>query len=273
MNTEKRSGIHSKVPQHWLPHEDPCSTCILREAKSKGGRPSKTKGKTGRPKTIQSSSVTTWSTELLNTAFLRSPSDYTSPSLADLHITMQENAHIENYICNLCFDLLKRPIVVSKCEHVFCGLCLINYLRENSNPVCPTCKVLIPPMEESIRPGIMLNRLLQSVYVKCNCGIQISLKYGQEHQCSKHKVLTTGDILNLSPSKPVPRDVEECVTHIVGIKMKQSSLPNKTIQLPTGSSRVKYKQLLLSFHLCFGSLILRRANLTNRVVSLLFNAV
>ncbi|XP_057296016.1 uncharacterized protein LOC130624966 [Hydractinia symbiolongicarpus] len=44
-------------------------------------------------------------------------------------------------------------------------------------------------------------------------------------------------MMQLSPSKPVPKKVEECIAHMVGIKMQQSNLPNKTVQLPSGSSQ------------------------------------
>ena len=130
-------------------------------------------------------------------------------------------------------------MVIKRCEHGFCGLCLTNHLRGNSDPACPTFNQPVPPTADSIRPGILLNRMFQSAYVKCSCGVQIQVKVSQEHQCQHTKIITTGDILNMRPSKPVPIDVDECINHIVGIKMKQSLLPNHTIQLPTGSSRVQ----------------------------------
>ena len=47
------------------------------------------------------------------------------------------------------------------------------------------------------------------------------------------KVITTEDILKLSPSKPVPKEIEKCISHVISVKMKQSSLPNNTVQLAT----------------------------------------
>lgn len=44
------------------------------------------------------------------------------------------------------------------------------------------------------------------------------------------ELMTPNDILKLSPSKPVPTIIEKCMTHLVGIKIKQSTLPNQTIQ-------------------------------------------
>ena len=47
------------------------------------------------------------------------------------------------------------------------------------------------------------------------------------------EVYTTQDILNHSPSKPLPKVMEECAYHIINIKMKNSDMPNQTIQFPT----------------------------------------
>ena len=51
--------------------------------------------------------------------------------------------------------------------------------------------------------------------------------------------INTSAILNLTPSKTIPPEVERIVSHVVNIKMKQSSLPNNTIQLPTKGPQVR----------------------------------
>ena len=44
--------------------------------------------------------------------------------------------------------------------------------------------------------------------------------------------ITTNDILNLSPPKPVPHIIEECLSHdVLSIKLKQSKLPNNTVKI------------------------------------------
>ena len=50
--------------------------------------------------------------------------------------------------------------------------------------------------------------------------------------------ITTNDILNLSPPKPVPHIIEECLSHVMSIKIKQSKLPNNTVKLTTQGSQV-----------------------------------
>ena len=50
------------------------------------------------------------------------------------------------------------------------------------------------------------------------------------------KVLLFSDIMNLDESRPVPPEVEKALTHVMNIKMKQSPLPNNSVQLKTNSS-------------------------------------
>ena len=64
-------------------------------------------------------------------------------------------------------------------------------------------------------------------------------KGGRPKKSVEPKKMTLEDIMNLSPSKPVPRIIEQCFTHVVNIKIKQSMLPNQTIQLPTKGPQVK----------------------------------
>ena len=55
--------------------------------------------------------------------------------------------------------------------------------------------------------------------------------------------MTASDILSLSPSKPIPSIVDQCISHVMNIKIKQSDLPNHTVQLPTKGPQVFIKNL------------------------------
>ena len=48
------------------------------------------------------------------------------------------------------------------------------------------------------------------------------------------QVKTLDDIMKLDPSKPIPASVERALSHVVGIKMDQSHLINKSVQFSTG---------------------------------------
>lgn len=51
------------------------------------------------------------------------------------------------------------------------------------------------------------------------------------------KVVTVDDVMELDPSKPLPKHVEHAFSHIMAIKMKQSSLPNNSVQVATAGSQ------------------------------------
>ena len=52
-------------------------------------------------------------------------------------------------------------------------------------------------------------------------------------------LIDSSEILKLTPSKTIPPEVEKMVSHVVKLKMMQSTLPNNTIQLPSGGPQVR----------------------------------
>jgi superfamily II DNA or RNA helicase len=44
--------------------------------------------------------------------------------------------------CSICLDFYNNPIILD-CTHIYCGSCLINWLRFNKN--CPNCRKIISP--------------------------------------------------------------------------------------------------------------------------------
>ena len=137
--------------------------------------------------------------------------------LGELNLTVDENKHLENIMCCFCKDLLKRPVVLN-CGHPYCSQCLVTHLRSNS-PNCILCDTFIPSTEDSVRPGTVINKVIDTIHVKLNCGCSTQLSSAKGHEC--YTTLKTP-----SPSKPIPQNVMEFVGQVVGIKMKQSSLPN-----------------------------------------------
>ena len=50
-------------------------------------------------------------------------------------------------------------------------------------------------------------------------------------------VMTVEDILKPNPKRKIPASVEKAASKIISIKMQKSDMPNKTVQLSSGSSR------------------------------------
>ncbi len=49
-------------------------------------------------------------------------------------------SELSNKTCAICMDFLNNPIIL-KCTHSYCGVCLINWIKNNSK--CPECRSLI----------------------------------------------------------------------------------------------------------------------------------
>tara|TARA_B110001450_G_scaffold81706_1_gene77510 strand:- start:11091 stop:12947 length:1857 start_codon:yes stop_codon:yes gene_type:complete len=49
-------------------------------------------------------------------------------------------SELSNKTCAICMDILNNPIIL-KCTHSYCGVCLINWIKNNSK--CPECRSII----------------------------------------------------------------------------------------------------------------------------------
>ena len=67
----------------------------------------------------------------------------------------------------------------------------------------------------------------------------------QQVEVSPKTMTLTEIMMNLSPSKPVHPELEKCVSAVLSIKMKQSILPNNTVQLPTKGPQVKFYKIII----------------------------
>ena len=132
-----------------------------------------------------------------------------------------------------------KPLVVSQCDHSFCGLCLTNSLK--TSPLCPECHVNIPVNDSAVRRGLFFSRLLNEAKVQCKCGSVVSIAVCVNTPITQHYNITTGDVMQHSPSKPIPRVVQESVYHVIGIMQQQQAtiLPKGTVQIQTNCSTVR----------------------------------
>jgi len=49
---------------------------------------------------------------------------------------------LEENKCHICFDNLKEPVVLTCCQNIFCGKCILQWISSNMNmnSVCPLCR-------------------------------------------------------------------------------------------------------------------------------------
>lgn len=47
--------------------------------------------------------------------------------------------------CSICFDVIKSPVLEPKCQNIFCGACLLTWLRSKAS--CPLCRQAVDSKE------------------------------------------------------------------------------------------------------------------------------
>lgn len=61
-----------------------------------------------------------------------------------LEFVLADDAHVEEFICKVCLQLMESPLCTSLCGHAFCKPCLESWFRAQEQqgmaPNCPTCK-------------------------------------------------------------------------------------------------------------------------------------
>jgi hypothetical protein len=81
-------------------------------------------------------------------------------------------------------------------------------------------------------------------------------KSGVKKTTQTKSFISEADVANLSPSKPIPAKIAEFVSKVISIKIKQSTLPNNTVQLPTKGSQVSTHTIYIYISLQYTLLIL-----------------
>ena len=238
---KKRGTTTEHKVIEWCDHTDECYACVTVENGKKGGRPKKKK-RVGNPKVKK-----TWtkgdSAELLKIDFLEICSDY--PPLTALKI--RHNPNIDLCICKTCGNLLKKPIMNMKCQHVSCLDCLLSRVEgvELSSLKCIQCNESARP--ESYAKALTVERLLKNLRVECrrDCGELFTIDNDssrREHEefCfGKENLHPVEEVFKIDTSQEIPHIYEEAAVHILKNKMAQSTLPNKSIELKTGGPRVR----------------------------------
>lgn len=62
-----------------------------------------------------------------------------------LSLIDEKYANIFNEQCLICFDEMKNPVLETNCQNMYCGECLLKWLRNKNS--CPTCRCFVNPSE------------------------------------------------------------------------------------------------------------------------------
>ena len=183
---DNRATTSNITIKTWTPHSDNCLTCASVEKNKKGGRPTK-KRRPGRP---NSSNTYIWTREKINEFMSHVPADIFTDSF-DITKLQKNNPHVKFCLCKLCKEIIRRPVLLVKCEHAFCMSCIIPSIegKNETDVKCPHCNLNYN--RNDIMPSKHLNAMLHSIKVECSkgCGEVFEIpnkieKTIQEAECS-----------------------------------------------------------------------------------------
>ena len=213
-----------------------CATCDNLALLLKGGRKKKSK-KIGRP----SEENTIWSREFSKILIKKIPDD-DFPFATQIAFNLSSNPQLEVCLCLICRNIMLKPVKIETCEHGFCLRCFLTALEGHSIR-CPECNK--PFHEEQVSTYRTVISLRKKLVVVCHkCGKKYPhVEYDQYLQhtkiCTNSQSFELMDILSIPTTTKIPPAVEKVASHVVKLKMAESKMPNKIIQLPSGSSTVR----------------------------------
>ena len=234
-NVNERETTTTLVIKKWQTHDESCSCYGI-----KRGRRTK-KVHTGRPSTENN----IWTRPVLNILKDKTPVDVLPNNILLQHFDSSRNPHINSCICKLCHNILRRPIIIRSCEHAFCLECLFPRIEGKSQKEvnCFTCNINFN--NNDLQPSKLISNILTQLVLSCvkNCGAvfpvsDISAKTTHEKHCyfNQSSPTTVMQILSLTPTKEISREIEDAALHVV--KQKMAKTNSRTIEFKSGGPRV-----------------------------------
>lgn len=76
-----------------------------------------------------------------------------------------DKANLDDFKCSICLEVLKKPVMVRECEHVYCHKCFDDWLQKDTS--CPQDRV---PIEEGdiCDPGRFFRNQYGKLKIKCD---------------------------------------------------------------------------------------------------------
>ncbi|XP_065658418.1 uncharacterized protein LOC136082932 [Hydra vulgaris] len=153
------------------------------------------------------------------------------------------NPHLDLCICNLCNNIMYKPLILKECHHSFCSVCIFKKIegKLETETKCFICNQHIPLF--TIVNSVNVTQLIERIILGCNK--QCKLKFaGKDNELEKlHKEICIGDQLLLTPiskknhvgldrtlsdefllkdNDNIPRIVEDAALHVIKQKLVTS---------------------------------------------------
>ena len=184
-----------------------------------------------------------WNQSVLNTLNQSIPLDSVHPNIRIADLDEHTNTHISLCKCGLCADVIRRPVTISVCEHIFCFSCFAKYIKSKLEleSFCPTCNINFKIA--NIKFSQHQKKLLDLLKVSCNTGSKkVSINSDYELYI-QHKIKCCGnsvdqpntsltEIFLPTDNSEIPRDIEDATLHVIKKKIAKSN--NNSIEFKSG---------------------------------------
>lgn len=132
----------------------------------------------------------------------------------------------EEFLCPICEDVLDDCVQVADCEHLFCKLCISNWIKVKS--VCPLDMRDIR-ISDLVRPPKVLQSLLDRLIVICEkCSNHIQLQQLSNHECIQRQ---QSAVPTKSRSQSAVSTSSEILNSLVSQELRESELRKEIAQL------------------------------------------
>ena len=121
-----------------------------------------------------------------------------------------------NFLCSICHNVLKDPVLCSRNQHSFCRACITKYLETSQR--CPTCAEELS-VESLAEPQRIVKDYLNELNIRCNnvnrgCPEIVQLQHLEQHEstCVFSQVVctNTGCGATLSKRDLIHHENEQC---------------------------------------------------------------
>ena len=153
----------------------------------------------------------------------------------------------QNFLCLICFNILREPVMCSKNQHCFCRSCITQYLQNSQR--CPTCNDELT-VETLVDPPRMIKDMINELNIHCvynNRGCQeiVQLQHLDRHEdsCGFTPVVCANEGCGMTVNKRdlIHHESEQCEYR----RLKCHSCGEMTITLTNIERKMKTNMLYM----------------------------
>ena len=155
----------------------------------------------------------------------------------------EHNPRLNFCVCQLYKDIVRRPVLITDCEHQFCLNCILPVIKgknkDESN--CPICQC--PLTHENTKTSTKLQSMTEHLQISCTrfCDMLFNmkeiqnLKYHEECCRDKDCSMTSNEsFTSTTPDDEIPRNMQDAALHTV------SQNKNSTIYISNNKIPVRW---------------------------------